>query len=162
MGRFLQALFPDSSLVVVVRHPLVTALALQKWNPRIFSRNGRRHTSLYGLVAHWVKAHELLLSDAPFLRRLHVVRYEDLVRSPVEEFSRLQGFLGLATPLPRELFRADRSSAYAQQWDEMRRGGPLARHRAAIVDRLGPRVAVFGYEIDDLEPSGPLPDLLPR
>ena len=33
MGRFLQALFPGSALVVVVRNPVVSALALEKWNP---------------------------------------------------------------------------------------------------------------------------------
>ena len=34
MGGFLQALFPGSALLVVVRHPIAVALAMQKWNPR--------------------------------------------------------------------------------------------------------------------------------
>jgi Sulfotransferase family len=163
MGRFLQALFPDCSVVVVVRHPVVTALALQKWNPRLVSRSGRRHTTLYGLVAHWIKAHQLLMSDAPLIRRLHVVRYEDLVDRPDDELRRLEAFLGLTTALPRGLVRAGRSSVYAQQWERMHRGGPLTRRRRAVIaDRLGPQVAKFGYDIDDLEPTGPLPELLPR
>src|SRR5690349_4227420 len=64
MGRFLQALFPESSMIVIVRHPIVVALATTKWTPTIVSRNGRVRTSLPSLVSHWVKAHEVLRGDA--------------------------------------------------------------------------------------------------
>lgn len=161
MGRFLQALFPESSLVVVVRHPVVTALALQKWTPRIISRNGRRHTTLFGLVQHWVRAHQVLVADAPHLARLHVIRYEQLVGNPDQELARLQAFLGLSTPLPSDLLRAGRSSQYEDQWAAMRTGSPLERRRyRRTVEQLGVAVASFGYDVEDLRQWGPLPPAL--
>ena len=98
MGRFLGAMFRGSALIVVVRHPVVVALAMQKWNPVLFARNGRRRVSLPGLVEHWVKAHQLLLDDLPSLERVHVLRYEDLVESPTGHLSRSRSFSGSTSP----------------------------------------------------------------
>jgi len=163
MGRFLQALFPESSLVIVVRHPVVSALALQKWMPRIVSRNGRRRSSLSALVAHSIRAHQVLAADAPLIRRLHVVRYEDLVREPERELGRLQRFLGLDTALPHGIIRGGQNTVYADKWEVMRSGGLLERRqRALIVDRLGPGVASMGYDIEDLGQVGALPQALLR
>jgi hypothetical protein len=157
MGRFLQALFPQSAMIIVMRHPVVVALATQKWTPRIVSRNGRWHTSLPGLVAHWVRAHEILWDDAPSLQRLHVMRYEDLVQHPDEELAAVQQLLGLDTPISGQSLTPGRSDRYAQQWEAMRTGSPLQRRRRKIIeDRLGPSIARFGYDVNDLSALEPL------
>jgi len=51
-SRFLQALFPEADFIVIVRDPIVTSLAMQKWNPTLVARNGRRRVSLAGTVKH--------------------------------------------------------------------------------------------------------------
>lgn len=151
MGRFLQALFPGAPLVVVMRHPVVVALALQKWTPRLVSRNGRVHTSLPGLVHHWVRAHDILAGDAPHIDRLLVLRYEELVADPQQQLRPLQQLLGFEEPVPSASFRVGRSELYAEQWEAMRRGSLLARrHRKVIVDRFGADIARFGYDVEDL------------
>lgn len=151
MGRFLHALFPGSALIVVVRHPVVVSLALQKWNPRFFSRNGRRHVSLPALVKHWLGAHDIMRQDAACLDRLLVLRYEALVKNPVEELARVQQLLGLATPIPSETLRPGRSRSYEEQWEAMRSGGPLRqRTRRTIEERFGPAIAQYGYDVTDL------------
>ena len=84
--RFLQALFPDASFVVILRHPVAVSYATQKW---------RQGSSLKELLRHWVVAHETYREDAPSVERLLEVRFEDLLRDPDELLGRVYGFLGL-------------------------------------------------------------------
>jgi hypothetical protein len=157
MGRFLQALYPGSALVMVVRHPVVVALCNKKWR-RLVSRNIRRYSTLDGLVAHWVQAHRLLLEDTPHLQRLHLVRYEDLVERPEEELARIQSHLGLSTPFPTGTIRPSHSERYEQQWDSMRTGlTPGAFQRRLITRRHAADIAAFGYDVDDLGVRGDWP-----
>jgi hypothetical protein len=151
MGGFLQALFPGSALVVVIRHPIAVALAMQKWNPPLFARNGRRRTTLAGLVGHWVRAHQILATDAPALERLHVLRYEDLVADPMARLADVQGFLGLASPLDAASVRGGRSDQYQRQWDAMATGNPIARAvRRRIEDTFVEAVAPYGYDLHEV------------
>lgn len=151
MTRFLQAMFPDASFVMVMRHPVVVALAMQKWNPALLARNGRRRVSLRGLVAHWVRAYELLLEDAPHISNLHVLRYEDLVADPSSELSKLQWHLRLSTPIDASAVRADLSRSYHDQWDAMLTTGPMARRRRRTIEEVfGPSLERFGYDVESL------------
>jgi hypothetical protein len=158
MGGFLQALFPGSALIVVVRHPIAVALAMQKWNPLIISRNGRRRTSLAGLVAHWLRAHEILRADAASLERLHVVRYEDLVSEPVERLQAIAAFIGLSSPLDAGGLQRGRSDRYQTQWDAMAHGRPWWRRARSQIENLyADAVATYGYDIARIgDVTGPL------
>lgn len=152
MGRYLQGLFPDSALVVLIRHPVIVSLATQKWMPAVISRRGHLRVGLSGLVAHWFRAHEILNEDAPHLRRLHVLRYEDLIADPVEELAKIQRFLGLKTPIPHDRIQSGKSNRYAEAWAAMGSGGPIARRRRReIEDRFGEEAARYGYDISDPE-----------
>jgi hypothetical protein len=154
MGGFLQALFPGSALLVVVRHPIAVALAMQKWNPLIVARNGRRRTSLAGLVRHWLRAHELLRQDAHELRRLHVVRYEDLVANRDAEFSRIARFLELSQPIDASSLRTGINNEYQHAWDRLGSRLRTRRIRRTIEQRFGKAVGEYGYDIDDLASAG--------
>jgi hypothetical protein len=158
MGGFLQAIFPGSAMVVVVRHPIAVALAMQKWNPLIISRSGRRRTTLPRLVAHWLRAHEILRADAPSLERLHVVRYEDLVAEPVERLRDIASFLGLTGSPDASGLQPGRSDRYQEQWDAMAHGNPWRRWtRSQIETRFADEVATYGYDIGRIgEVTGPL------
>lgn len=151
MGRFLQALFPGSALIVVVRHPVVVSLALDKWTPRIVSRSGRIHTTLEGRVRHWIRAHQVLRDDTPHLRRLHVLKYEDLVADPVGQLEQVQHFLELPTPIPSDSLHAGRSDRYAEQWEALRTGSVLERRQRRLIEsRHAEAIESFGYSLDDL------------
>ena len=157
MGGFLQALFPGSALIVVVRHPAVVGLAMQKWNPALIARNGRRRTSFGGLLRHWVTAHALLRADAPGLVRLHVLRYEDLVADPAGQLAAVQAFLGLATPLDASAVRGGMNAGYADRWAELGRGPVGRRRRVGWSRRYGAAVAQYGYDLSRItEVAGPL------
>lgn len=150
MGRFLQALFPGSRMIVVLRHPVVVALSTSKWR-RLLSRHWQNHTSLDALVGHWVHAHRVFVGDLPRLQHVHVLRYEDLVSAPERELAKIQQFLGLDTPIPSSSLRRSHSDRYEARWEAMRTGSWWQRRlRRRIEHRHAAAVRAFGYDIADL------------
>lgn len=142
MGRWLQAVFPGSCLIVIVRHPVVVSLSTKKWT---------RRTSLHSLMRHWFTAHKILERDAAQLSRLLVVRYEDLVADPRETLKRVAWFVGLDTPLSHERLEATRSSRYVDRWLHMQEGTRLEkRQRDRIIRDFSAPTSRWGYDIHDL------------
>lgn len=148
--RFLQALFPEASFLVVMRHPVVVSLSTSKW---------RQATSLESLVDHWLLAHEQFLADAPFVRRLHVVAYEELVSRPADVLQGMGEFLHLDGPVPHDDLSAARSERYERQWATMSSSRLPWRKRTVsrIRRRYEHRVRRFGYDLDDLHTMRGLP-----
>jgi hypothetical protein len=140
-ARFLQALFPAASFVMIMRHPVAVSLATQKWSK----------TSLRSLLAHWLVCHETLEADRPHLERLLVVTYEALVARPKETLDEVLAFLELPShPVAAEL-RSDSNAAYFERWRALARS-PLGRLRLTMLQRpYEQRVSRFGYSLADLE-----------
>jgi hypothetical protein len=130
--RFLQRLFPEASFVVMMRHPIAVALATQKWS----------RTSARSLLRHWLTCHEIFLRDAPSIRRLIVVRYEELV-ADAGLVPRLQAELGLEAVEPTIARRAGVNERYFQEWSS----GPSRHLRAALARRYERRANRFGYSL---------------
>ena len=107
MTRMLQGLFPESRFVVIVRHPVVVALATHKW---------MRGSRLRRPFEHWFLAHELFEGDQPFLEHVHVVKYESLLADPGACLAAVGDFLGLGSPVPATGLEGGRSSGYAEHW----------------------------------------------
>lgn len=84
--RLLQALFPRSHFLVITRHPLLMAHALRKWSDRPIPQ----------LAAYGTAAYRRMLEDADYLHAVMIVRYEDLVSSPLRHVRAFEAFLGLA------------------------------------------------------------------
>ena len=121
-----------------------------------------------------------LLEDLPHVRRVHVVRYEDLVRDPDAVVGRAFAFLGLedvnagrakAEGVNADNFQADRTlrtgvnDKYFAEWRHRRRG-LLPRAYYTAIERRHERAArKFGYSLvhpEELhEPTVPLPGLDP-
>jgi hypothetical protein len=148
MTRFLQALYPHASFVVIVRHPVVVALGTDKW---------LRGRTLRTPMANWFAAHDTFLADLPALRSVHVVRYEALVRDPAGQLAALRDFLQLDGPLDAGLWQAGRSDAYAARWSAMATDRlPWRRSlRRALVRDYGARAAAYGYDLEDLDALRP-------
>ncbi len=142
MGRYLQSVFPGSSLIVIVRHPVIVALATKKW---------ARRTSLVSLVDHWFVAHELLVEDATQISRVLVLRYEELVTDPTPSLANVQRFLGLECELSAERLLHTRSDAYLSTWSAMSAGGFMSRRQKNLIERrYGQSAQQYGYRMDDL------------
>jgi len=139
-ARWLQALFPDSAFILMMRHPVAAALATQKWS----------HTSGYSLVRHWLHCHDLFAADRPYLRRVHVIRYERFVANPEIHLADLRRFLGLAGEIPALPMRGELNAKYFSWWNS----GDLR----SVIGRIGSRLLLenrvrgHGYSLDVAEP----------
>lgn len=134
-ARFLQALVPGSSFVIITRHPVAVSFATQKWSK----------TSLSSLLRHWLAAHELFEADRPSLERVHVVSYEHLVTRTQECLDSVYAFLGLEPQPTTFEARADGNEPYFARWRK------LSGLRRALLERRFERgVSRFGYSLADV------------
>jgi hypothetical protein len=150
MTRFLQELFPDASFVMVVRHPVIVTLSTRKW---------ARRMTMAKLTEHWFRAHDVFTADAPAIRNLRVVKYEDLVARPEETLDGIGRFLGLDGPIPPETLQGHRSSSYAAQWESWAGSKaplPYLRHHG-LVRAYEQRARRYGYSMRDLSLLEPFP-----
>lgn len=145
--RFLQALYPDASFIIITRHPGAVAMATRKWAGPL--RNVRVHT----LVRHWLVAHETFVADSHHLRRVLLVRYEDLVGDPPAELARIHRFLGVTAQAIDVPARTGLNDEYLAAWAS----NPLQHlYSGAIARRAERRARVFGYSLLDWHAS-PVP-----
>jgi hypothetical protein len=160
MSRFLQAMVPDASFVFVTRHPVAVACATQKWSA----------TRPHELLAHWARAHRLLLGDLPHLERAIAVRYEDLVADLDGVVGRVLAFVGLEDHAPGRTaaagrnpdnFAADRTPRagvnehYFERW-RLRKHNPAKRAYLALAEARYERDARrWGYGLRELSVSEP-------
>ena len=148
MMRFLQALYPTASFVVVIRHPIVVSLSTSQWR-------GNDRT-LLPLIDHWLTAHEIFSADRPYLNRVRVLAYEHLVRNPGDALEGISSFLGLTSPIPYESLDPSRSDGYVKQWRELTESNRRSARRLVdeIETRYADRMAKFGYDLDNIQRAG--------
>lgn len=108
-SRFLQASFPDARFIFIVRHPIVVAMATQKWS----------ESSIETLISHWIAGHRIMLEDTAHLNCLHVVRYEDIACAPVSALSHMWEFIGVdAFNIDGSLFQS-RNTSYLDRFQHL-------------------------------------------
>ncbi len=135
--RFLQALFPDCSFVVVTRHPIAVACATQKWSA----------TRPDQLIGHWMRCHRIFAADQPSLQRVHLLRYEQLVAAPDTELRRVFAFLGLdAVPSGLEV-REGIDDRYFAEWRARRRNPARSAYISLIERRWEREARRWGYSL---------------
>jgi hypothetical protein len=136
--RFFQAFFPNSYFIVILRHPIAVSLATVKWAA----------LGLDKLIEHWLHCHRLFELDRPHLRRVRVIRYEDLIRSAESELGGIHRFLGLAPHSVAPLDPAG-NDRYFSEWQNLSvdpKGRELFRE---IVAKYEERVRSYGYSLVD-------------
>jgi hypothetical protein len=150
MMRFLQALYPTSRFIVIVRHPIIVALSTKKW---------RRGTSLATMVRNWLVAHETALADSAHIASIRFLNYEHFVADPEGCAARLTDFLGLDPALSADLWQSSRSAAYEERWNRLATSRlPWTRGAVArMVRDYEPRVNALGYSLLDLEQAEEFP-----
>ena len=138
-GRFLQAMFPGARLVMMMRHPIAVACATRKWS-------WSSHTEL---IAHWLVCHETLLADAPYLRDVVILRYEDMVADPDRVLEAAFRAAGLAPQVSSLTVRTGINDGYFARW-ERGRWNPWKRlDTDRAVRRFEERVRRFGYSLHE-------------
>lgn len=142
--RFLQALFPEARFVALVRHPVAVAGATRQFG---HVRRLWRRMSYSSLIEHWLHCHELLLEDAPHIRNLLVMRYEEFVSSPDARLADVYRFIGLE-PRPSGLeVKREINDAYFRRWALARRVQGTSADIASAIETMEERVNRFGYSL---------------
>lgn len=139
--RFLQALFPDSCFLMLVRHPVAVAYATQRWT----------HTSLYSLIEHWLRCYESFEEDRPKLARVWLLRYEDFVADPDGCLRRLYHALGLRDHPPTLRIRGNLNDQYFQRWEAARNRRWTRRYFQRLTACFERRLESFGYSLERLD-----------
>lgn len=135
--RFLQAVFPNSYLVVVIRHPIAAAFSTRKWSK----------IPLKELIKHWVICHECFEQDRSLVRRLHLMRYEDFVADADIAISGIYDFLGLARTGPGEEIASSLNDRPLEQWSAAAKSWWTRGKIREIQGRFEARVRPFGYTL---------------
>lgn len=130
--RFLQTLFPNSHFIILVRHPLATGYATQKWS----------ETDIRELVEHWVMAHQIFMEDRLHLKHCIVIRYEDLVKNPDSVLRRVYNKIGLAPHPTSETVMQGVNQKYFAMWEREIKNNPSVLQRISLLQALPKH---FGY-----------------
>jgi Sulfotransferase family len=138
--RFLQAMFPHSYFVVITRQPIAVSLATWKWT----------RISLEDLLRHWLYCHQVFAEDQGHLRRVLVIKYEELIADTANMIEKVHGFLGVRSRAVEPMNR-DGNERYFRAWRELQKKLPaLTRHLIARYER---EVRGQGYSLVNLEPE---------
>jgi hypothetical protein len=146
--RFLQALYPRSAFVVIVRHPIPVSIPTAKW------RGTRRYDRL---LEHWLRCHALFEADREHLERVHMVTYEQLVGDPAGVLQDIFEFLEVEAIPPSEPVETRANEKYFRRWKELKRDPRMRAYLDLVSLMYEPRVRAYGYSL--LRPSStkPLP-----
>jgi len=136
--RFLQAVFADSYFVVIMRHPVVVSLATLKWSG----------SSLDELLEHWVYCHRLFRKDCPHLRRVRIVKYEDLICATDRELAGIYAFLGLEKQ-PVAPLAPSGNDLYFRAWQQLLELPGRQRALREIIEKYEEQVKSFDYSLID-------------
>ena len=141
MTRFLQSVFPSSSFVTIMRHPVAVSLATTKWTTR----------RLASLIEHWLVAHETFETDRPHLQRVMTVGYETMAEDPMTTLREIYAFLGVAPHGTSFEPTTEHNQRYFARWREMAKDPQTSASIQECIARYEPRVRAFGYSLENLE-----------
>jgi Sulfotransferase family len=154
--RFLQALFPGSRMVMMLRHPIAVAAATRRFGR---ARRMWKRMTYSSLIEHWLHCHELMLEDAASIDSLLVMRYEDFVTSPDERLAEAFRFAGVE-PRPSGLHvRTDINDAYFRRWSLARHNPGTGSDIERATEELEGRVGRFGYSLQRPQTLAPLEEV---
>ena len=106
-SRFFRKMFPGSSFLFIVRHPVAVALATEKWSNK----------SIADRLLHWHKAHAIMLDDIRSKPDCLVIRYEDLVKASQDYIDEICDMVGIDRFSPEESIE-DHNEKYFREWKQ--------------------------------------------
>lgn len=139
-SRFLQALFPNSKFVVILRHPVAVSYATQKWSK----------TSTKSLIEHTLRGYEIFAEDVRHLDSVYVLRYEDFVCSPQATIDKIFAFLEMTPVTVTHDVRQNVNEKYFDMWREERKS-LWNKVSFPVSAKLEQRFQRFGYSLENIE-----------
>jgi len=134
--RFLQYLFPECAFIVIIRHPIAVGIATQKW----------RKANMSSLLKHSLVCYKRFFNDMPFLNKLYIIRYEELVLNPIEEIEKLLSWAGLDN-YNFNIDVTDCNKKYFSLWNTVERDSFFSNNNAEICDQFDTNMKAYGYSL---------------
>lgn len=135
--RFFQKLFPRSSFIIILRHPIAVAYATQKWC----------ETSIPSLLEHSLRCYERFLNDMPCLDKVYILRYEDFVIDPKCFVNDILSWIGIDPIQVDRDIQINVNQKYFKLWKEERSKLIWPSQVSKEVDQ---RAHTFGYSMQDM------------
>lgn len=143
-SRFLQAMFPNTCFVVIERHPVAVAMAMQR----------RKRIGLGSLFRHWLRCHGNFRADRNRLNRVMVLKYESFIADPDGQLQVIHSFLDLPPAPCRLEIRSDINRTYFDRWLALKQrplGWLLVQ---TLVARFQRQFLDYGYTLRGLQGDG--------
>lgn len=145
--RFIQAIFPKSYFIIILRHPIVVSLATRRWYRTMRFNRIRLRT----VFEHWVICHERFQNDQRYLTNSLILKYENFISHPEDVMRKINSFLGLANHPLTEPVITGINEKYFKQWAIEQRGIFSKYATRQVVRDYETRVNRFGYSLNNLE-----------
>lgn len=168
-GRFLQALFPRSHFIMIVRHPVAVSYATRKWTNIL--KHLRRRASTYIaqkilsylkvrtpplrlpiwlLIRHWIVCHEKFKKDKFRLEKYIVLKYENFTKNTSSTLKDVWSFLDLEPYEPKLEIKRGLNKKYFNRWRRSREKWRLtdSLYSKFFLSRYESRVNDFGYTLN--------------
>lgn len=144
--RFLQAMFPDSYFIILLRHPLAVSYATRNWYKqyRIYWRGLPR------ILEHWLVCHEIFMEDRPHLKRTMMLTYEQFVAEPSKWTNKIYNFLGVEDFPNQQKVLSGVNDKYFSKWRKDQQGFFSGITTKSLINRFETRFNRFGYSLVDL------------
>lgn len=137
--KFLQAIFPNSYFITILRHPVATSLATKKWSK----------TSHLSLINHWLICHNQYLEDRGKLNKHLTIKYEDLTKNTVETIKKIETFLELNIKYPQLEIKKDINDRYFELWKKKKKNIFFKRNIKKS-EELEKEINLFGYSFKNI------------
>ena len=140
-SRFLQAVFPESYFVFIIRHPLAVAYSTQRWSK----------TTLPELIEHWIKCHDIMQEDVNHLNFYQIIHYEKLIAAPERFLNDIYKSLSLNELNKSVILEQNTNEKYSEQWEKLLMSvEEESRQVVKSVLQFESRIQKFGYSLLDL------------
>lgn len=164
--RFLQALFPKTRFVMIVRHPIAVSYATQKWTnlltyltrktlnrgipPWLRSKLPTLKSPIWLLIKHWIVCHEKLSKDIDKVKDVLVLKYESLTDKPKKTLEKVWDFLNLETVEPKREIRRGVNQKYFKRWRHQTEGVSVIGqfYSKYVFPEYEDRINEFGYTLN--------------
>ncbi|MFX0203719.1 MAG: sulfotransferase [Candidatus Hodarchaeota archaeon] len=137
--RFLQALFPDSYFIVLVRHPIAVSYATGK---KLIIKS-----TLERLLNHWLICHDTFSADREHIRNIFVLKYEDFIEDTDRCLEKISSFLGIDSHPNNLRVRSNANEKYFKRWKRLRNNLILKFYANYIIEKYETRVNQYGYSL---------------
>lgn len=136
--RFLQAIFPNSFFLCIIRNPIAVSLATKKW-----SKN-----SIGTLIDHWIYAYNILKEDRARLNNHVLISYEELMTNPELIFKYIKTTIG--PEINDYSIFENKNVGYLNKWDNIGKYNPFkSALKSRIIRKKEEIVSQLGYSLID-------------